>query len=131
MSSNPLAPAWLVEPADANALPTAVWSVNAARSAAGELHIAGVAASDLVRAAQPFGNLRTSQRPDLYSPGIHLHHTLDAAAMAAEGLDDAAGSVQVLDASALTDIGAEHHSFKTLVSAYARVQRRASGGTLP
>lgn len=89
------------------------------------------AASDLVRAAQPFGNLRTSQRPDLYSPGIHLHHTLDAAAMAAEGLDDAAGSVQVLDASALTDIGAEHHSFKTLVSAYARVQRRASGGTLP
>lgn len=49
MSSNPLAPAWLVEPADANVLPTAVWSVNAARSAAGELHIAGVAASDLVR----------------------------------------------------------------------------------
>ena len=48
MSSNPLAPAWLVEPADANALPAAVWSHNARRSANGELEIAGVSASALV-----------------------------------------------------------------------------------
>ncbi|HPM51375.1 MAG TPA: diaminopimelate decarboxylase [Rhodoglobus sp.] len=48
MSSNPLAPAWLVEPADANALPAAVWSHNARRSADGELEIAGVSASALV-----------------------------------------------------------------------------------
>ena len=48
MSSNPLAPAWLVEPADANALSAAVWSRNARRSAGGELEIAGVSASALV-----------------------------------------------------------------------------------
>ena len=48
MSSNPLAPAWLVEPADANALSAAVWSRNARRSANGELEIAGVSASALV-----------------------------------------------------------------------------------
>ena len=89
------------------------------------------AASDMVRAAQPFGNLLTSHRPELYSPGIHLHHTLDTAALAAEGIDDAASPVQVLDASALTDIGAEHHSFKMLVNAHARVQRSARGGARP
>lgn len=50
--SNPLAPPWLVEPEDANALPASVWSWNAVRSAAGELEIAGVAASALV---QQFG----------------------------------------------------------------------------
>ncbi len=46
--SNPLAPSWLVTPDDANALPATVWSQNALRSAAGELTIAGVAASALV-----------------------------------------------------------------------------------
>jgi len=48
VSSTPLAPAWLVEPADANALPASVWSRNARRSAVGELEIAGVSASALV-----------------------------------------------------------------------------------
>ena len=48
MSSNPLAPSWLRVPADANALPSAVWSQNASRSDSGELVIAGVAASDIV-----------------------------------------------------------------------------------
>ncbi|MFM9877280.1 MAG: diaminopimelate decarboxylase, partial [Rhodoglobus sp.] len=48
VSSNPLAPAWLVEPADANVLPAAVWSRNARRSAGGELEIAGVSATALV-----------------------------------------------------------------------------------
>jgi diaminopimelate decarboxylase len=46
---NPLAPSWLAVPDDANALPASVWSHNAVRSAAGELEIAGVAASALVR----------------------------------------------------------------------------------
>ena len=48
MSRNPLAPSWLDEPDDANALPAAVWSRNAARSASGELTIAGVSATALV-----------------------------------------------------------------------------------
>ena len=47
MSTNPLAPSWLVEPDDANALPTAVWSLNADRSESGEIEIAGVGASAL------------------------------------------------------------------------------------
>ena len=46
-SPNPLAPAWLELPADANALPASVWSHNARRSAGGELAIAGVGASSL------------------------------------------------------------------------------------
>jgi diaminopimelate decarboxylase len=46
--ANPLAPAWLDQPADANALPSHVWSANAGRTPSGELTIAGVAASALV-----------------------------------------------------------------------------------
>lgn len=49
---NPLAPSWLAVPDDANALPASVWSQNAVRSAAGELEIAGVAATAVV---QQFG----------------------------------------------------------------------------
>lgn len=45
MSSNPLAPAWLVEPDDVNALPPSVWSMNSARNPHGELEIAGVTAT--------------------------------------------------------------------------------------
>ncbi|MCU1439965.1 MAG: lysA [Rhodoglobus sp.] len=52
MSSNPLAPSWLAVPDDANALPAAVWSQNAVRSAAGELEIAGLGA---VALAERFG----------------------------------------------------------------------------
>lgn len=47
MSANPLAPSWLHVPADANALPAAVWSRNAVRTADGELSIAGVTAAAL------------------------------------------------------------------------------------
>lgn len=83
------------------------------------------AAADAGRAAQPYGRLRASHNPERYAPGIHLHHTLDAAAVAAEGLDDAACPVQVVDASALIDIGGEHHSFKMLVQAHARVRAGA------
>lgn len=45
MSTNPLAPSWLAVPDDANALPAAVWSLNAHRAASGELEIAGVSAT--------------------------------------------------------------------------------------
>ena len=52
MSANPLAPSWLAVPDDANALPRAVWSRNAARDSVGELTIAGVTATAL---AERFG----------------------------------------------------------------------------
>ena len=81
------------------------------------------AASDAVRAAQPFVGLRASRRPEFFLPGIHLHHTLNLEALKAEGLNVEGARLQVLDASAFTDIGAEHHSFKMLVSAYARASR--------
>ncbi|MCU1584520.1 MAG: lysA [Microbacteriaceae bacterium] len=47
MTQNPLAPGWLLHPDDANELPSTVWSRNAARTASGELSVAGVAVSEL------------------------------------------------------------------------------------
>jgi diaminopimelate decarboxylase len=47
VSVNPLAPAWLKHPADANALAESVWSRNSRRSAAGQLEVAGIAATEL------------------------------------------------------------------------------------
>ena len=47
MSVNPLAPAWLRFPADANELAASVWSRNARRAASGELQIGGLTASAL------------------------------------------------------------------------------------
>jgi diaminopimelate decarboxylase len=43
VSANPLAPAWLAVPADANALEPAVWSRGTRRSESGEVEIAGIA----------------------------------------------------------------------------------------
>ncbi|MET4781925.1 diaminopimelate decarboxylase [Glaciihabitans sp. UYNi722] len=47
MTVNPLAPPWLVHPRDANELATSVWSRNVARTASGEIAVAGVTASAL------------------------------------------------------------------------------------
>lgn len=46
-SDRPLVPAWLAEPADANALAPLVWPASASRDGDGELRIAGVGVSDL------------------------------------------------------------------------------------
>jgi diaminopimelate decarboxylase len=47
VTANPLAPAWLRLPVDANSLPEAVWSQNSARAASGAIEVGGVAASAL------------------------------------------------------------------------------------
>ena len=47
MRPNPLAPSWLDEPSDANALAPTVWSQNATRTGSGEIAIAGVSATEL------------------------------------------------------------------------------------
>ena len=52
MSANPLAPAWLTLPTDANALAPGLWSMNSARTADGHVCIAGV---DAVELAARFG----------------------------------------------------------------------------
>ncbi len=46
---NPLSPEWLEIPADPNLLDSKIWPRTAARSAAGEMSIGGIAVSDLVR----------------------------------------------------------------------------------
>lgn len=48
MTENPLAPAWLDCPTDANALAPGLWSSGTARNSAGELCVGGVPASELV-----------------------------------------------------------------------------------
>jgi diaminopimelate decarboxylase len=48
VSANPLAPAWLTEPADANALEPAVWSVNATRDFSGVIEIGGLPVDSIV-----------------------------------------------------------------------------------
>jgi hypothetical protein len=77
-------------------------------------------ATQAARAAQPYADLRASNRPDIHLPGIHLHHTLDVAAAAELGLNTANSPIQVIDASALTHIGPDHHSFKMMLAAYQR-----------
>ncbi len=52
MPDNPLAPAWLRVPEDANALADGLWSHNTRRSHSGEIEVAGVAVS---RLAEEFG----------------------------------------------------------------------------
>jgi diaminopimelate decarboxylase len=47
VSANPLAPAWLAQPADANAIAPSVWSRGVARSATGELAIAGLSVGEI------------------------------------------------------------------------------------
>jgi diaminopimelate decarboxylase len=48
VSANLLAPSWLAQPADANALPSTVWSRNSVRNSHGELEIAGVGVAEIV-----------------------------------------------------------------------------------
>ena len=86
-------------------------------------------ATDAARAAQPYANLRMSQRPELAIPGIHLHHSLDLKALAQAGINTPDSPVQVVDASVLTNIGPDHHSFKMMLLAHARARsltRRAA-----
>lgn len=79
-------------------------------------------ATDTVRANQPFSGLVASRRPEIHIPGIHLHHSLDLDLLAATGVNTPDSTVQVVDASALKDIGQEHHSFKMLLAAMTRAR---------
>lgn len=47
--SHPLAPDWLHQPADANALSVALWPANVSRNASGEVEIGGVSVSQIAR----------------------------------------------------------------------------------
>jgi hypothetical protein len=80
-------------------------------------------ATAVARERAPFAGVRRSQRCDLYIPGIHLHHSLDLAALTAHGINQPNSPVQIVDASVVTDIGPDHPSFKLMLLAYARARR--------
>jgi hypothetical protein len=80
------------------------------------------AATDAVRAEQPYPTLQASRQLDIYLPGIHLHHTLHTQAMHRLGLNTPTSAVQVVDASVLENIGPDHHSFKMMLWAHQRAQ---------
>jgi diaminopimelate decarboxylase len=84
MSASPLAPPWLRHPDDANALAGNVWPASAARTDAGELTFAGVAASEL---AARFGTpLYVLDEDDVRrrARGIHAAFTREFARIGAE-----------------------------------------------
>lgn len=81
------------------------------------------AATDSARTHAPFPGVRVSQRPELTIPGIHLHHSVDLQALARAGVGDTDFPVQVVDASVLSEIGPEHHSFKMMLRAHERARR--------
>ena len=67
--------------------------------------------------------LVSSARPDLFINGIHLHHSVDGAALNRRGVNLDDSLIQVVDASVADDIGAEHHSFKLMAAAFAKAKR--------
>jgi diaminopimelate decarboxylase len=75
LSSNPLAPSWLDEPDDANALPEAVWSQNTVRSRRGEVEIAGVPVTQL---AAEFGTpVYVIDEADVMSRALGIRESFD------------------------------------------------------
>lgn len=78
---------------------------------------------DDVRASSVWAQeMRTSRRPDIFLPSIHLHHSVDVDALTRAGVNGPTSRVQVVDASVLRDIGADHHSFKLMVGAFQRAR---------
>ena len=76
-NGNPLAPAWLERPADANELVRSVWSQNASRGDGGELEVAGVSASAL---ATEFGTpVYIVDEADVRARARHAHDSFNHA----------------------------------------------------
>lgn len=87
------------------------------------------ARSDVIRAAMDHARLSLviegltpSERPDLFLPGIHLHHTIDARALEAAGLTGDRAALVIADASVLSNIGPEHHSFRMMAAAFGKAE---------
>ncbi|QOZ78445.1 hypothetical protein XH83_25310 [Bradyrhizobium sp. CCBAU 53351] len=83
------------------------------------------AAQAMARLSLPWPELVKSRRLDLFLRGIHLHHSLDLDAMKTAGLSSDQSTVRVVDASAISQIGPEHHSFYTMARAY-RLSRQVT-----
>jgi hypothetical protein len=83
------------------------------------------AAQAVARLSLSWPALLKTRRPDLFLRGIHLHHSIDLDALNAAGLASDESTVRVVDASAISRIGPEHHSFYTMARAY-RLSRQVS-----
>jgi hypothetical protein len=77
---------------------------------------------DTVRGNAPWPHLLPSRRPEIFLPMIHLHHSVDADLVRACGVNGPNSALQVVDASVYEHLGPEHHSFKMMVSAFARAR---------
>ncbi|WP_224703646.1 hypothetical protein [Devosia aquimaris] len=77
-----------------------------------------LATTDAVRENLQIPGMRSSQRPELFIRGIHLHDTLDAAAMAAHDINTEHARIRICDASVIGRIGGEHHSFHMMAKAF-------------
>ncbi|GAA0029519.1 hypothetical protein [Bradyrhizobium ottawaense] len=75
-------------------------------------------AQAVARLSLPWPALVKTRRPDLFLRGIHLHHSIDLDALDAAGLSSEQSMVRVVDASAISQIGPEHHSFYAMARAY-------------
>lgn len=77
--------------------------------------IAGITGKAVEQA--PFEGLQPTRRPELFVPGVHLHGSLTN-----EEREEFAGAdrMTVVDASALTSVGPDHHSFRMMALAYQR-----------
>jgi hypothetical protein len=81
-------------------------------------------AAAAVRAAPAWPEVTPSRRPDIFIPGIHLHHSVDAAALLALDVNTPTANVCVADASVYEHIGPDHHTFKVIVAAYRRARSK-------
>lgn len=87
------------------------------------------ATGDAIARAQaqaPFADIIPTQQPALYIPGIHLHGSLTRDECERFGTGRPFNSLHVVDASALRDIGPEHHSFAMMAAAFGRAVTVAS-----
>ena len=78
-------------------------------------------ATQSARERAPFADLQPSRRNDLYIPGIHLYHSVHVPALKSLGINEPGGSIQVVDASVIEDIGPEHPSFNVMFKAFKAV----------
>ncbi len=77
MNANPLAPAWLVLPTDANALDPGVWPANAHRGPDGDITFSGVSAASLTA---EFGSpLYVLDEADARARAAHIRESFTAA----------------------------------------------------
>lgn len=80
---------------------------------------------EAARAGAPWPEMEPSKRPDIFIPSSHLYHSVDLDALTRAGVNGPTSRVQVIDASALYDIGPDHHTFKVMAAAYQRAHELA------